>query len=513
MRGTALAAALDVLAGLVIEDGRRWGDAAVEDQWTDARAVLDPNGAEPYHYLTRARGYSKTADLAGVAIAVMLAQLPDASRLYALAADKDQGRLLVDSIRGYAARTPGLSGALTVDNYQVTATRSATALEVIAADAPSAYGLRPAFLIVDELAQWASTPAPRLLWEATTSAMVKVAGARLVVLTSAGDPAHWSHRVLEHAKGDPLWHVHEIDGPPPWADPARLAEQRRRLPASSYARLFLNRWTAAEDRLTNLDDLRACVTLTGPLAPKAGRSYVVGVDLGIKRDRTVAAVCHAEPTLRPREGENAIGNDETGTTIVLDRMELWQGSSEHPVQLDAVEEWVAQAARTYYPARVIFDPWQAVGMTQRLSGRGVQVEEFTFSQASVGKLASTLHLLLRNRALALPNDVDLLDELANVRLRETSPGVVRMDHDADRHDDRAVALGLASMHLLSSPGSKAISFLMALAPPCVRCDYPNERGSVECGRCGAPITARSEANRVPALDVATHVPLTGGWRP
>jgi hypothetical protein len=51
--------------------------------------------------------------------------------------------------------------------------------------------------------------------------------------------------------------------------------------------------------------------------------------------------------------------------------------------------------------------------------------------------------------LRLPDDPELLDELANVRLRESSPGVLRMDHDAGRHDDRAIALALASHRLVS----------------------------------------------------------------
>jgi hypothetical protein len=84
------------------------------------------------------------------------------------------------------------------------------------------------------------------------------------------------------------------------------------------------------------------------------------------------------------------------------------------------------------------DPWQAIGLLQRLRSRGVRVEEYTFSATSVGRLASTLHLLIRNRLLALPDDEELLDELRNVRLRETSLGVVRIDHDADQHDDRAI---------------------------------------------------------------------------
>ena len=42
-------------------------------------------------------------------------------------------------------------------------------------------------------------------------------------------------------------------------------------------------------------------------------------------------------------------------------------------------------------------------------------------------------------------DAALRDELANVRLRETGPGRVRLDHATGRHDDRAVAIGLAAL--------------------------------------------------------------------
>src|SRR5205823_2856789 len=80
--------------------------------------------------------------------------------------------------------------------------------------------------------------------------------------------------------------------------------------------------------------------------------------------------------------------------------------------------------------------------------RGVRMREYTFSTASVGKLASTLFQLLREHAIELPNDEALLDELRNVRLKETSPGVVRLDHDAGGHDDRAIALALASHRLV-----------------------------------------------------------------
>ena len=420
--------ARDVLAQLVIEDGRRWVDAAWPWQLADAFAVLE--GEQPYQFLTRSRGSSKTTDLAAVALALMLSAAPG-SRWYWLAADADQGALAVDSIAGFAARTPWLAERLTIQSRRVVAHATGAQLDVLPADAPGAWGLRPDGVFVDELAQWSDTPAPRRLWEAVSTAVAKLPTARLVVLTTAGDPAHFAAKVLEHARVSPLWRVSERPGPAPWMAEDRLAEQRARVTPSLYARLFENVWTTAEDRLTSADALAACVTLDGPLAYDPAHSYVVALDLGLKRDATAATVCH-------REGER----------VVLDRIATWQGSRLKPVRLAEVEEWVEQAARSFGGAQIVLDPWQTVGLAQRLRERGVGVEEFAFTAQSVGRLAATLFNLLRDQALALPNDVELLDELANVRIRETSPGVFRLDHDPGRHDDRAIALALAATHLL-----------------------------------------------------------------
>jgi phage FluMu gp28-like protein len=65
---------------------------------------------------------------------------------------------------------------------------------------------------------------------------------------------------------------------------------------------------------------------------------------------------------------------------------------------------------------------------------------------------------LSDRLLDLPDDDALADELANVQLREMSPGVYRMDHSADRHDDRAVALALGAHTLLNTPPRRTLRF-------------------------------------------------------
>ena len=57
--------------------------------------------------------------------------------------------------------------------------------------------------------------------------------------------------------------------------------------------------------------------------------------------------------------------------------------------------------------------------------------------------------MLRDGLLDLYEHPALLEELANVRLRDTTlPGVVRVDHDPGRHDDMVQALGFAVTALL-----------------------------------------------------------------
>ena len=61
-------------------------------------------------------------------------------------------------------------------------------------------------------------------------------------------------------------------------------------------------------------------------------------------------------------------------------------------------------------------------------------------------------------------EIASFDELANVRLRETSPGVLRMDHDSNRHDDRAISLALAC-HRLVEKGERGGPIGKSIEPP------------------------------------------------
>jgi phage terminase large subunit-like protein len=436
------APSLALLSQLVIDnDSHCWGDVAQPEQWDDALAVLNQKSTCRYHFLTRARGWSKTTDLAAIALVIMLTQAHPGQRIDVVAADRDQGALLISAINKFVVRTPALAGRLQVSQYKVTAPGDIV-LEALPSDPAGSHGRAPALLIVDELAQWPDTPSAREKWTANYTGMHKEKGARLVVLTTAGDPAHFSHPIRERADTSPMWRLHEVAGPSPWADPAYLDEQHASLTESSWRRFYLNQWTAGDDRFTTLDDVRACVRHTGALQPIPGLNYIIGVDLGWKHDRTAVAVAHLEPT------------DTPGTpTVVIDRLDVWAGSGDDPVILDDVEASILATANLFNQATIKMDAREGVGMAQRLRNQRLNVDDQAFTAALNTRLARTLEPLLRAHRLAIPDDPDLIDELVNLRIVEPASGQARIEHTPGHHNDQAIAIALTADHLLNTPPS------------------------------------------------------------
>src|SRR5262249_56796953 len=105
----------------------------------------------------------------------------------------------------------------------------------MAADDAGAWGLRPQFVVVDEFAQWPTTQGSKRLWYAITSAVPKVAGCRLVILTTAGDPVHYAHDVLVQAHASPRWRVPPVPRPRPRVDPGPPRGQKAEPPGSQDA--------------------------------------------------------------------------------------------------------------------------------------------------------------------------------------------------------------------------------------------------------------------------------------
>ena len=183
---------MELLSGLVLDTGRAWGEVATDWQREDAAAIHSP-AAPRRHYTLRGRGMSKTTDVAGVALTLLLTTAPARSRSHADAVDAGQARILLDTISGLVHRS-GLGGAVEVSTWAVTMRGTGASLTVEASDGASAYGLRPWLTVCDELGMWPSTTNHRALWAAIASAVPKVPSSRLIAIGTAGSPASLAHR-------------------------------------------------------------------------------------------------------------------------------------------------------------------------------------------------------------------------------------------------------------------------------------------------------------------------------
>ncbi|MCU1624245.1 MAG: phage terminase-like protein large subunit-like protein [Frankiales bacterium] len=446
-------------------EGTRWGDTAATFQMENAAAILEATDdkAVRQFFVPGTRGARKTTDVAALCLTLLEKQAPAYAKGFFIASDEDQASEIAEIAAEMIARTPGLRDLFTTTGTKITHIRTGASFVALAND-PSAMGKRPWFIIADELSNWPESKASRKFWTAMTTAIEKVPGCRLVVLTNAGSPAHWAYKRYEKAGTSKYWRVLEIPAPLPWHDEELLERQRENCQTEAeFRRLFWNEWTDEDSRLTTVEQIRDCITTRPrPCAPRPGVRYVAGLDVGWVNDATVLTVAHLEPRAQRllREGDWLPVGDGSASprvadelaqallyTVVVDQIRVWKGTKKQPVDLTLVELTAVDIAQQY-GATLIFDPREMVGAEQR-ARRRVPTEAFHFSPSSKAVLATTMIRLFREQALDLPDDEDLVDELVHVNVVENSTGMVRLDHDPGRHDDRAISLALAAQHLLA----------------------------------------------------------------
>lgn len=446
--------ALALLSTFVLEDGRTFGEAALDAQLEDARAVLDLTGPRR-HWIGRGRGGSKSTDGSAMALAAMVTQAPIGAQLYIGANDRDQAALILTAARGFIRRTPHLRGIFDVKADRIELVDKAVTLHVLAADGPGAWGLLPWWVFLDELAQAKSTTNAREFVEALLTALPKVEHSRLLVMTTAGSPLHWSYPVYTAARGSERWHVSDWTAenglaPTPWQDPDELEEARLSLPTASFERLFRNVWTSSDEAIWDEESIAELVRANSePIRPDVRRGpYVVAVDIGLTNDRTAVSVSHAEE--RSHYDPESRTRVSDGQEVICDVLLYFEGTKASPVRIAEVENAVTRLARRYRNARVVFDPYQAAALSQNLRGAGFHAVPFNFSAASKQRLASTAINLVRDRAWSLPRHPTLVEELRGLRVVEKPNGMFAIDHPPGGHDDGFMAAVLGAHHLLES---------------------------------------------------------------
>lgn len=400
-------------------------------------------------WFTLARGSDKTS-FQGRLCCWLLAFARRRLRIYTGASKKEQACEIVDAMHAEALLNPWLMERLDFRAGGYVIGLSGSTLTPLSSDAPGAYGKRGDFFVLDEIVQWQTDE----LWSALMSGRQKRPDSVFVVITNAGLLRTWQHKVFELVKLDPTWLVYEAPGIlGDWMSKEDIDRDRGLLPEGMARRMFDNVWIdpLEEGKFLTRFELEQCEQLGKELGleqehrGKPGTHYIAAIDYGPKKDRTVCCVGHKEDDL-----------------VIVDRMDVWQGSKDKPVPIRKVEEWIERVAENFGPSTVFgLDEYQMEGTYQKYVVR-YDVRKFLYRGGAANqKLAETLRSLVVNRRIAwyegcgsLPtaDGVEtLIDETAAVVVVETAYGY-RIDHLLTKHDDRTVTLGM--MALLATAGEQ-----------------------------------------------------------
>lgn len=316
-------------------------------------------------------------------------------------------------------------------------------LKVLTSDADSAFGYTADVILCDEVTHWKKAGLLNTLY----SGLQKRGGnAVFLIISNAGVKETWAWDFKESCKGDKKWLVWEAPEDTnlaSWMRDDDIASVRSKLPPLLARRVIDNVWLDPLDLglwVTKVDVVQ-CFDLSAPYPrpPESGVYYKAGIDYGPKRDRTALSIVH-------RSDDNS---------VLLDRLDVYQGSPSSPVPVSLVEDWIDEVAIDTYRADLVVDPYQMEGVIQKYEHRW-KVDRF---EPRGGKhnyeLAECLRTLIVNGllrfsplagALVLSSgEIETLaDELPGLVPKLTVYGY-RIDHESTSHDDRAVSLGMAAL--------------------------------------------------------------------
>ena len=340
-------------------------------------------------------------------------------------------------------KNPRLAHEASVGKYEITIPATDSVIRAVSRDVPGSAGNVASLTIFDEL--WGFKD--RLLYDEMTQNPVRAEPLTLVVTYAGYDRESLLHDLYEQGQrgDDPhyyfKWYSGDEANPASWVTEQYLAQQRRRLPPQVYRRLHRNEWSSPDAPFLEEWMIRRCTTGVESDDRKPGGEYALTCDLGLTKDRAAAAVLH---------------RDYRRGVVVLDRLRVWEGSPQRPVQIAHVagtlEAWYVR----YRPREVVVDPWELRAFVQE--HRQWRIVEFRFSGHAMFEMASLLYSLIANAQLVLYPQAglftgrdgmphDLQHELANLVLVETPSGF-KFDHRVGRHNDMSISVGMGCWSLM-----------------------------------------------------------------
>ena len=353
-------------------------------------------------------------------------------------------------IRRIVAVSPLLKGEARITADKIVFPAFDATITAIASDAASAAGGNPVISCFDELWGYTSERATRLWDELITSPARKIS-CRLTV-SYAGFSGESVLLEELHKRGMALpeigphlragdgmlfaWHTEPVA---PWQDERWLAEMRRSLRPSAYARMIMNEFVSPESKFVDLAAWDSCVQPSlVPVVKDRSLSVWVGVDASTKRDSTALVACTF---------------DRKTSCVRLVAHRVFTPLPGDPINFEStVEKTLREWQARFRIRQILFDPYQMAAVSQRLARERLPIEEYPQTLPNLTACTSNLFDLLSARQLVLYPDAGMRLAISHAIITESSRGW-KLDKLKQAHKiDVVVALSMAALAAVRDGG-------------------------------------------------------------
>ena len=435
---------------MLMDDGR---PIQFYDWQRDVLTKIFAEDGPDYSAITTIRQQGKSTILAGIGIANLFL-IPN-QLIVSIACDSDQANIVLSRASDMIRRNPHLSMDADVTQGQIYCKANGSRWMLMSSDKASVTGQSIDWLLFDEIGQL-----PEFLYDLFFLALPSLSArhGKLIAASTrgaiTGDPLHY---LIELASTDSkvfAFDSHDIINPT--FSQAQMERDKKLMPASVWRRMYQNVISDSENGFLPLETIRRMVYAEAQ-PYYAGQRYC-GVDLGIRKDRTAIAT---------------ILNPDNSNKAIIDDVKVFDSGGED-FQIEEAERYIRQLwLQNMGQMKVCYDPWQSIGLAQRLKSSGIQVSEYTFSASSRKRLFQNLFSTISEGNLVIYADEELQTKCLdygckvcmdgycantgyNTFLQElkalTCDSNWNVQHPSSGHDDAVVAVGLALSGALAGAG-------------------------------------------------------------
>lgn len=382
----------------------------------------------------RQTGKSQAAAIEALIAALGTLEVPD-PLVWVIAPVYSEAEIIWNALRHYLHATPFATFRDTFTNNPMRMKlKNGGTIECKTADDPDKLrGFSLHMVVLEEAAQQ-----PEYLLTNVILPSFNVTRGRLLAISTPRGRNwfyRWALRGQDQAVED-VAYFHATSYDNPYADPAVLETARVTLPDLAYRQEYMAEFVEESGLVFRRvrQAVRRDVGL--PIAPIAGKPYVIGVDWAKINDFTVFTVldCHARQVV------------------------AWErfNSLDYNVQIARLKDLASEYNRAY----VLMDASNESSLVDICRKEGIRAEGFKFTYESKKSLVDGLVVAIERGEIALPDVSQIINELEAYEYQQTRAGNVKMGapEGAGYYDDCVMSLGLAWRAARQRRGGAAVIY-------------------------------------------------------